>query len=236
VEKFLDPFLRKKIENLVSEANIFNKNVLTNLTKTVKRGNVKFKTSSTLSCNRCSQVADSVSQLHEHMQNIHEFSSSIQTESAKFQSTRNNSNVESLMIEDVSLNVLLDDSIEKPKVDDDEPTLDEAANVAEEQIDVANDRYKCDIFYKDNSPCVYRSTTATEMLKHTELVHGDKKDEEVMDTRNAEIKEDVKEVEPEQMQEEEKTNDSQVKVDMSENEKEGERINEETLIFDRVID
>ena len=71
------------------------------------------------------------------------------------------------MIEDVSLNVLLDDSIEKPKVDDDEPTLDEAANVAEEQIDVADDRYKCDIWYKDNSPCVYRSTTATEMLKHT---------------------------------------------------------------------
>ena len=67
VEKYLDPLLRKKIESLVPEANKFNMNVLANLGKTVKIGNVRFKTSSNHSCNRCSQVAQSISKLHEHM-------------------------------------------------------------------------------------------------------------------------------------------------------------------------
>ena len=167
----MDPLLRKKIESLVPEANKFNMNVLTNLGKTVKRGKVRFKTSSTLSCNRCSQVAQSISKLHEHMQNSHELSTSSMVESAKFQSTRNNSNVESLMIEDISANVLLDEDLEKMEVKPLVTVLDEASGEDEKVNKISADLFECDVWYKDNSPCVYKSPTADLMFKHTEKGH-----------------------------------------------------------------
>ena len=67
VNQFLQPFFSKKIECNSSEADKFNQKVLANLGTTVKRDNVKFKTSQSMSCYRCNKISRSVSQLHEHM-------------------------------------------------------------------------------------------------------------------------------------------------------------------------
>ena len=117
VNKFLDPFFSKKIEDSTSDANKFNQNVLAKLGKTVKRGNVKFRPSTSVACNQCDQISKSVSQLHTHMRFNHEMTMSlnISTQSDVRHSTKNNSIAESIMGEDVSLEALLHDSIEKMK-------------------------------------------------------------------------------------------------------------------------
>jgi hypothetical protein len=58
VNRYLEPFFTKKIDHFMSAATKFNEEVLASLGKSVKRGNVKFKTSSAsqLSCNRCNQI------------------------------------------------------------------------------------------------------------------------------------------------------------------------------------
>ena len=171
VQMFLDPFFRSKISKVVSEANSFNENVLFNLGKTVKRENIKFKTSTKQTCKKCNQIAKSVSQLHEHMRRTHE--RSIGTggviESAQFQSTRNNSLAENLMIEDMTISSY--DSIDTHEI-----ALEESTN--EEQKKPEPKNYECEVWYKDNSPCDFKSPAASEMLTHTENEHGIKEAQE----------------------------------------------------------
>ena len=166
VEKYLDPVLRKKIENSLSEANNFNKKVLQNLGKTVRRDNVKFKTNSSFKCKNCSNIAKSISQLHEHMQSMHERSMSMSmiTDTAMFNSTKNTSSTERLMIEDMSINGI------------DEPSLDEAPETSV-KTDAKVKEYHCDVWYSDNSPCRFKSSIAGDVLKHTEEIHAVKKAE-----------------------------------------------------------
>ena len=40
------------------------------------------------------------------------------------------------------------------------------------------DLFKCDVWYKDNSPCVYKSPTAALMFKHTEKGHEIREEKE----------------------------------------------------------
>ena len=166
VEKYLDPILREKVESCLSEANNFNKQVMENLGKTVKRGDVKFKTSSSVSCKNCSKIEKSISQLHEHMLSKHvhmlskhELSKSLLTEPAILNSTKNTSSTDRLMIEDMSINGI------------DAPSLDEAVELSEER-DIKRKNYNCDVWYSDNSPCGYKSPSAADMLKHTEKYHS----------------------------------------------------------------
>ena len=37
------------------------------------------------------------------------------------------------------------------------------------------EKYKCDVWFKDNSECFYKSSTPTDMLKHIKSVHVDEK-------------------------------------------------------------
>ena len=77
VDKFLEPYYTKKVESFAAEANIYNKNVLSAFGKTVKRVNVKYKTSTPLACKECIQVSKSITQLHTHMKFQHEMSLSL---------------------------------------------------------------------------------------------------------------------------------------------------------------
>jgi hypothetical protein len=113
VDKFLEPFFARKIEHVLSEATKFNEEVLAKLGKTVKRSNVRYKTTSSHSCNQCNQVANSISQLHDHMKATHENVNNFSKEIEYRHSTKNNSLSHSFMVEDVSLSVLLNDSIEE---------------------------------------------------------------------------------------------------------------------------
>ena len=75
----------------MSEATKFNELVLAKLGKTVKRKDVKYKTSTLLSCSRCNKISKSISQLHEHMQFSHKETMNISIETTRRHSTKNNS-------------------------------------------------------------------------------------------------------------------------------------------------
>ena len=93
VTKYIQPFFTKKIECYVSEADKFNETVLANIGRTVKREKVNFKTSQSqsLSCNRCNQISNSITQLHSHMRASHEQSMDSSSYNGRHQSTKNNS-------------------------------------------------------------------------------------------------------------------------------------------------
>ena len=217
VQMFLDPFFRSKISKVVSEANSFNKNVLSNLGKTVKRENVKFKTSTKQTCKKCNQISQSVTQLHEHMRSIHELSIGTGSiiESAKFQSTRNNSLVENLMVEDMTMSS--HDSLEVCEIANEEQKKPESKN------------YECEVWYKDNIPCDFKSPAASEMLTHTEKEHGVKEAQEnredkskdkvnIIEGEKADVVEDTTHTENEHVMKEEQEN-REDKVNIIEGEK-----------------
>ena len=229
VTKFLEPFLRKKIEGLIPDANKFNETVLKNLGRPVKRKNIKYKTSQPLSCNSCNQISNSVSQLHAHMKFTHELSLNMSIESGRYHSTKNNSKAESLMIEDSSLSVLLNDSIEddvsRKQLILNIPTLEESVGEVENTMNTAVEKYKCDVWYKDNIPCVYESTTATDMLKHMKSDHIEVKKtgskiEKIVD--NKEVRKEVNKDERNECEKEERKEDSteEKEVEMKEEIKE----------------
>ena len=192
VTKYLEPFFTKKIEFHVSDADKFNESVLENLGRTVKREKVKFKTSTSVSCKRCNQISNSISQLHAHMREYHDsiMSPNISTDLGRYHSTKNNTMADSLMAEDISIEALLNDSTEKNDVLMlDCPTLEEFQEEDKNQTKRREEKYKCDVWYKDNSPCYYKSTSPTDVLEHMKLVHSDSKEE----VKKEEMKEEKKE-------------------------------------------
>jgi len=128
VDKFLKSLLEQKIIDYSNEANAINENIITNLSPHVRRKDVRMKTSTLLTCKSCHQVSKSVKQLHMHMRTKHDRTLTYDT-NAK-QSTRHNSLVEQLMIEDASLdeeNVLyIDDELRVINVESDSALTNDA--------------------------------------------------------------------------------------------------------------
>ena len=173
VTKYIKPFFTKKVECYVSEADKFNEAVIANLGRTVKRENVKYKTtqSQSLSCNRCNQTSNSISQLHSHMKASHEKTMDISRYNERHQSTKNNSMAESIMVEDISeLEIESDENVMKQLTF---VTLEEETNVIDEKKELEEKHYNCDIWFTGNIPCHYQSKTPTDMLRHIKSSHSD---------------------------------------------------------------
>ena len=56
VDTYLKPLFGQRVADCTSEANSINQNILSCLTPKPKREDIKFKTSSSLACNKCNEV------------------------------------------------------------------------------------------------------------------------------------------------------------------------------------
>ena len=117
IDLFLKPFFTSKIDESVEIINTFNEEVIAKLgPKTVKRSNIKYKRGSAFPCNSCDFAAQSISGLKKHKITEHIHVSSLNSSKKSIgprQSTRNNSIIERLMIEDVSVSDLTKDNVKK---------------------------------------------------------------------------------------------------------------------------
>ena len=105
INTFLKPFLQSKIGTCLEEIEVYNGEVLVTLgAKTVKRSAVKYKGGSSFPCNRCEFAAKNISALNKHkkIEHVISFNMSKKFEEPR-QSTRNNSAIECLMLEDVTV-------------------------------------------------------------------------------------------------------------------------------------
>jgi hypothetical protein len=158
IEKYLEPFFTRKIDHFMSEATKFNEEVLASLGKSVKRGNVKYKTATPLSCKQCNQVSSSISQLHDHMMASHAIMSISSSYSDKRHSTKNNSLANSLIIEDLTLNDTVNDetdvverNIKENEMRKEIIDVDECdGDTAEENNKVLEDKEDCEAEGEDN--------------------------------------------------------------------------------------
>ena len=156
VDTFLMPFFTTRAQENAKELVQFNDEVITKLApRTVKRSDIKFKKSSTFTCNFCEFAAKSISTLNKHKANEHTLK---QNTSKKvlhplpLQSTRNNSIVERLMIEDISVTDL---------------SIDNVKNIDEDSL-----KYTC-------FQCNYTTTSKTSIDRHVDAKHADEGEEEV---------------------------------------------------------
>ena len=95
IDLFLKPFLSSKIDECLEAIEEFNDEVIQKLgPNTVKRTNVKLQRGPIYSCQSCELAAKSVPALNKHRKLDHR------------QSTGNNSVIESLMIEDLTVTEL----------------------------------------------------------------------------------------------------------------------------------
>ena len=151
---FLKPFFTSKIDSSLTEIQAFNDMALDKLgNKSVKRSTVKYKGGTPFTCKSCDFAAKSISALNKHKKTEHSvsFNGSLSLRQHP-QSTRNNSVIECLMLEDVSATNLSSDAI----------TLD--LNVL---------RYTC-------GECNIRTTSKTQMDHHVEKEHTPDANEEVI--------------------------------------------------------
>ena len=103
IELFLKPFLSSKIYECLDVIEEFNDEVVQQHgPKTVKRSNVKLNRGPIYSCHSCEFAAQSAPALKKHkkLEHLLSFNSSRKMEDHR-QSTRNNSGIENLLIEDV---------------------------------------------------------------------------------------------------------------------------------------
>ena len=108
VDIFLKPFFMSKIDSSLKDIQSYNEILLEKLGhKTVKRSAVRSKVGTTLGCNRCTYAPRNIASLKRHKKNQHviSFEASLSLREHP-QSTRNNSVVEKLMLEDVSVSDL----------------------------------------------------------------------------------------------------------------------------------
>ena len=102
-----------KIDSCLGEIQSYNEFLLDKLAqKTVRRSTVKHKVGTPLGCNRCDYSTKTISALKKHKKNEHviSFEASLSLR-AHPQSTRNNSIVEKLMLEDISASELETDTL-----------------------------------------------------------------------------------------------------------------------------
>ena len=117
IELFLAPFFKTKLKTFQEESEGVNEMVLEKLgTKSVKRADIKYKKGSSFPCTKCEHAAKSISALNKHKRVEHTSSLTIPKTSSKSikitkQSTGNNSMIEPMMIEDVTITDLDCDSI-----------------------------------------------------------------------------------------------------------------------------
>ena len=152
IELFLKPFLISKIDGCIEDIELFNNDVVKQLgPKTVKRTDVKFKKGSAFPCHSCDFAAKSIPGLKKHKKNEHgsSFNSSKVLIEPR-QSTRNNSIVENLMIEDVTVTDLTNET-----------------NVEENTL-----KYTC-------NDCMFVTTSKTNIDDHVQMMHQPEKNEEV---------------------------------------------------------
>ena len=104
IDIFLKPFFASKADESIDAIEQFNDEVVRKLgSKTVKRQNIKFKRGPSFPCHSCDFAAKSVATLKKHKKTEHMTSfNSSKKELEPRQSTRNNSLIENLMIEDVT--------------------------------------------------------------------------------------------------------------------------------------
>ena len=114
IDLFLKPFFISKTGESLSDIDQFNKDIIAKLgPKTVKRSNIKYKKGSAFPCSSCDFAAKNISTLNKHKRTEHlqSFNSSNKVTGPR-ESTRNNSIIERLMIEDDTVTNL---SIENQK-------------------------------------------------------------------------------------------------------------------------
>ena len=101
VEIFLKPFFGSKVQSCVQEINTLNEEVIKKFgAKTVKRADIKYKRSSSLPCNKCDFSCKTQLTLNKHKSNVHT------SVLGPRQSTRNNSLVRSMMLEDMTTELM----------------------------------------------------------------------------------------------------------------------------------
>ena len=106
IDLFLKPFLSTKITEYLEDIEEFNDEVMKKLgSKTVRRSSVKLKKSPIFPCNSCEFAAKSMSTLknHRRAEHILQISTNSRDFEAQKQSTRNNSIVENLMLENITI-------------------------------------------------------------------------------------------------------------------------------------
>ena len=156
VDIFLKPFFMSKIDSCLKDIQSYNEMLLEKLGhKTVKRSAVRSKVGSPLGCNRCNFASKNMASLKRHKQNEHviSFEASLSLREHP-QSTRNNSVVEKMMLEDVSVSDLPNETI----------TLDETTF-----------SYTCE-------ECKYRTKNKSRMNEHVKKEHEPNTNEEVFFT------------------------------------------------------
>ena len=113
IDLFLKPYFMSKTEEDAEDINLFNQEVIEKLgPKKVKRSDIKYKKGTAFPCNSCDFATKSISTLKKHKSTEHaqSFNSSKKLMEPR-QSTRNNSIIERLMIEDVSVSDLTTDGV-----------------------------------------------------------------------------------------------------------------------------
>ena len=113
VDAFLKPFFQAKVEASSQDIQSWNIKLIEKLgPRTVKRSNVKFKGGMSFPCNQCDYSFKSISTLKNHKTFQHTLGLNASlSRSEHLQSTRNNSVIETLMLEDESITNLSNDAI-----------------------------------------------------------------------------------------------------------------------------
>ena len=150
IDLFLKPFFVSKTSECIEEIEQVNDEVVRKFgSKTVKRTDIKFKRGLSFPCHGCDFSAKSVATLKKHKKSEHVISFN---SSKPMHSTRNNSVIENLMIEDVTTTNLTNDSI----------------NILQENVL----KYTC-------NECMFVSTSKNQIDEHVKLMHQADKNEEV---------------------------------------------------------
>ena len=151
IEIFLKPFFISKIDNFQDEIRKLNDEILG--LRTVKRSAVKYKKGVSFPCKQCDYACKNISTLNKHKISEHalSFNTSQKSVGPPRHSTRNNSVVENLMLEDLSTNDLPN----------------ETTNLEENGL-----KYTC-------MDCHFITISKTCMDNHVELLHPSDKNEEV---------------------------------------------------------
>ena len=106
IDFFLLPFFSSRVNSCLKEIKSHNEMILDKLGhKSVKRSTVKYKSGTPFVCNLCDYAAKNISSLNKHKKNEHtlSFNGSLSLMlREQRQSTRNNSLLENLMLEDLS--------------------------------------------------------------------------------------------------------------------------------------
>ena len=113
MDLFLIPFFKSKITLNTEETDKYNDLILEKLsTRTVRRSNVTYKGGEPFTCNKCEYASKTISNLNKHKKTEHTVSFNVpKARPGPLQSTRNNSLTEPIMLEDISLTALQNESI-----------------------------------------------------------------------------------------------------------------------------